>query len=127
MPLCDGCILLRIHDIDDQDVLLKPNLLSLKTSAATGCEFCALCWRSLQSNTDPTQLSSLLRNEFIWPEGETWTPTIWLRGQNLPLGRRGEDKVIIWVSYGASELDESKRGPNYNPFAFVGATLEAYE
>ncbi len=115
-----------MEDVVTQDFFFHPNLLSLKTSAENGCEFCSLCWRSLQSN-DGAQLSSLLRNESVWAEGETWTPTIWLRGENFFDSGCSGAKVYVSCGISAGVFIDGKREPNWNPSPSVNAVLEVYE
>jgi hypothetical protein len=97
MPLCERCILLTIDELVENDVLFQPDLGTLKSCGERGCEFCALCWATLQIDNRP-QLDSLLRGESAWPSAETWTPTIWLRAGHF--FHRGAAGTHITVSCG---------------------------
>jgi hypothetical protein len=126
MPLCERCTLLTIDDIVYNDVLFHQNLSALKSSADHGCEFCSLCWSTLQS-VNHAQLESLLRNESAWLEKEKWTPTMWLRGEHF--FNRGSSGAMINVSCGKSGgvFIDGEREPDWNPMPSVIGTLEVYE
>jgi hypothetical protein len=126
MPLCQRCTILTIDEIVDNDVLFHANLGALKSSAEQGCEFCSLCWSTLQS-TNRAQLDSLLRDESAWTEGKEWTPSMWLRG--LHFFDRGRSGARIHVSCGKSfgVMLDGEREPDWNPLPPVVAGLEVYE
>ncbi|KAH8706190.1 heterokaryon incompatibility protein-domain-containing protein [Ilyonectria robusta] len=129
MPLCQRCSLLTIEELVENFVLFHPNLSALKASAENGCDFCSLCWSTLYKSTIHTQLDSLLRGESAWPEGEKWTPSIWLYGGHFIFN--GSSGTYIDVSCGQPYVDGilswGERGPDSNPLPSVRERLEVYE
>jgi len=126
MPLCERCTLLTIDELVENDVLFHPDLGTLKSCGERGCEFCALCWATLQT-INRTQLESLLRGESAWPNAETWTPTIWLRAGHF--FHRGTAGTHITVSCGKEYTAGGvpNGDPYLNPSPGVYSRLEVYE
>jgi hypothetical protein len=125
MPLCSRCSLLTIDEVVENDVLFQPDLITLKSNAGQGCEFCALCWATLQKANDHKQLDSLLRGESAWPESEPWTPTMWLRGGHF--FNRGTDGAYLEVSCGKAYVLDGWRDSEANAHPTVSGRLEVYE
>lgn len=58
MARCKICESITIADLRDKNRWLEihSSLLSLKASAKQGCDFCSLCWTSLEQNNSPTEM-----------------------------------------------------------------------
>lgn len=124
MPLCTACSLLTVDELDENDYLLHPNMAALKASAGSGCDFCLLAWETLNRSTEPPLMEKLLRGESAWPEGEPWTPKIWLRGCALHLREAGS---FIDVSVGKAYVTNGWRDEDINSRPSVSGRLEICE
>lgn len=128
MPLCKQCTVLTIDEINGCDLLFKPDLSALKLSAAEGCEFCALCWYALnQGRRNPeAKLQTLLQGKSLWPEQETWTPTIWLHGGHFFEGGASGAYIEVSVGIGLGAFVDGKPEPYYNVGTTVSGRVEVY-
>ncbi|CAH0040726.1 unnamed protein product [Clonostachys rhizophaga] len=123
MPLCNRCRTLTIDEIVDNDVLFHSDICALKSSAERGCEFCVLCWTTIQT-ASRTQLDKLLSGKSAWPEGQEWTPTMWLRGGHF--FEAGSAGVYILVSCGKATWT-SATDSDMNGSPSVTSRLEVYQ
>lgn len=127
MPLCQRCAPLTVNELLENDVLFHADMGALKASAERGCEFCLLCWDAVHTTQEP-RVVKLVRGESAWLEGESWTPTVWLRGVNLY--HRGDAGAKVEVTCGKLReggFGEPEPGSDYNPLPSVRGTIEVYE
>ncbi|CAM1508933.1 Fc.00g026720.m01.CDS01 [Cosmosporella sp. VM-42] len=130
MSFCDFCTNLTVSQLDDNDILFKPNLNALRLSATAGCSYCILCFTRIQEDWSTKYVSALLNGDI--PEGYTgdvWYPNLWLRGQ-FARGRSGygagmEEGCCIWLSCGKMQSFEGEEGSNKTGLGLV-ARLAIY-
>jgi hypothetical protein len=79
---------LNVELLRDNDVEFYPDLLALKSSADDGCDFCRLCWESLEQTCLQETVSKYLKGEFGSEESRRVDQKIWLRGEFHDLGGR---------------------------------------
>lgn len=63
MPLCSICSTFSLLPLRHVPFSHHPNLAALKSSAATGCEFCQLIWACLIGNNKEAVITQRLSSE----------------------------------------------------------------